>query len=64
MSNAEANEEFYRQETAELRKALSEAVDMVLNTKTGQIGPYCRAMAERWQNLLRETEVSEARLMK
>ena len=59
MSNAEANEEFHRQETEELRKALAEAVDMVLNTKTGQIGPFCRAKAEQWQGLLIETEASE-----
>lgn len=63
MSNAEANEEFYQQETEELRKALSEAVDLILNTKTGQIqiGPFCRAAAERWQKLL-DGERDEASL--
>lgn len=52
MSNAEFNERFFQEENKELLKALEEAVDLIRNSKTKAIGPFCETLADRWQKLI------------
>lgn len=51
-------------ENKRLRNALADAVDLVRNSKTGVIGPFCQASADKWQQVLDipPFELNEARL--
>lgn len=48
-------------ENKRLRESLVEAVDLVVNSKTKTIGPYCEEMALRWQRVL-DAEPFEVRV--